>query len=130
MPKTVECFGSITKELHLETNQSKGTVLLLLFYIFACIFSFEQFCINYCNEKLQQLFIELVLKQEQEEYMREGIKWTHIEYFNNKIICDLVEQPHKGVLAIWVHLILSLKHSAETECDQYYLQLKFSGSQT
>lgn len=62
--------------------------------------SFEQFCINYCNEKLQQLFIELVLKQEQEEYMREGIQWIHVDYFNNKVICDLVEQPHKGVLAI------------------------------
>ena len=64
------------------------------------IFSFEQFCINYCNEKLQQLFIELVLKQEQEEYMKEGIEWVHIEYFNNKVIVDLVEQPHKGILAI------------------------------
>ena len=42
------------------------------------IFSFEQFCINYCNEKLQQLFIELVLKQEQDEYQREGIKWQHV----------------------------------------------------
>ncbi|KAK2160949.1 hypothetical protein LSH36_124g01005 [Paralvinella palmiformis] len=62
--------------------------------------SFEQFCINYCNEKLQQLFIELVLKQEQEEYMREGIEWQHVEYFNNKIICELVEAPHTGVLAI------------------------------
>ncbi|XP_063236285.1 unconventional myosin ID [Bacillus rossius redtenbacheri] len=62
--------------------------------------SFEQFCINYCNEKLQQLFIELVLKQEQEEYFREGIEWKNVEYFNNQIICDLVEEPHKGVLAI------------------------------
>ncbi|GFO41945.1 unconventional myosin-id-like [Plakobranchus ocellatus] len=62
--------------------------------------SFEQFCINYCNEKLQQLFIELVLKQEQEEYMREGIEWQHVDYFNNKVICDLVELPHKGVFAI------------------------------
>ena len=42
------------------------------------IFSFEQFCINYCNEKLQQLFIELVLKQEQDEYQKEGIKWQHV----------------------------------------------------
>ena len=40
--------------------------------------SFEQLCINYCNEKLQQLFIELVLKQEQEEYKREGIEWVHV----------------------------------------------------
>ncbi|XP_043255294.1 unconventional myosin ID [Colletes gigas] len=62
--------------------------------------SFEQFCINYCNEKLQQLFIELVLKQEQEEYKREGIAWQNIDYFNNQIICDLVEQQHKGIIAI------------------------------
>ena len=47
--------------------------------------SFEQFCINYCNEKLQQLFIELVLKQQQDEYRREGIEWVHIEYFNNQV---------------------------------------------
>uniref|UniRef100_A0A8C6TTQ7 Unconventional myosin-Id n=1 Tax=Neogobius melanostomus TaxID=47308 RepID=A0A8C6TTQ7_9GOBI len=61
---------------------------------------FEQFCINYCNEKLQQLFIQLVLKQEQEEYQREGIPWKHIDYFNNQIIVDLVEQQHKGIFSI------------------------------
>ncbi|XP_034286415.1 unconventional myosin-Ig isoform X2 [Pantherophis guttatus] len=62
--------------------------------------SFEQFCINYCNEKLQQLFIELILQQEQQEYQREGIEWQHIEYFDNQIIVDLVEEPHKGIIAI------------------------------
>ncbi|RVE55153.1 hypothetical protein evm_000051 [Chilo suppressalis] len=62
--------------------------------------SFEQFCINFCNEKLQQLFIELTLKQEQEEYLREGIVWEPVEYFNNIIICDLIEARHKGIIAI------------------------------
>ncbi|KAK2710802.1 hypothetical protein QYM36_012099, partial [Artemia franciscana] len=62
--------------------------------------SFEQFCINYCNEKLQQLFIELTLKSEQEEYLREGIQWEPIKYFDNKIIVDLVEEKHKGIIAI------------------------------
>uniref|UniRef100_A0A672NR10 Osteoclast-stimulating factor 1 n=1 Tax=Sinocyclocheilus grahami TaxID=75366 RepID=A0A672NR10_SINGR len=52
---------------------------------------FEQFCINFVNEKLQQIFIELTLKAEQEEYVQEGIRWTPIEYFNNKIVCDLIE---------------------------------------
>ncbi|CAB4007704.1 unconventional myosin-Ic-like isoform X1 [Paramuricea clavata] len=61
---------------------------------------FEQFCINYCNEKLQQLFIELTLKSEQEEYMREGIEWEPVEYFNNKVICDLIEEKHKGIIAV------------------------------
>ncbi|XP_069471783.1 unconventional myosin-Ib isoform X2 [Ambystoma mexicanum] len=62
--------------------------------------SFEQFIINYCNEKLQQIFIELTLKEEQEEYIREGIQWTHIEYFNNAIICDLIENNQNGILAM------------------------------
>nr|AAQ11360.1 myosin 1d [Xenopus laevis] len=62
--------------------------------------SLEQFCINYCNEKLQQLFIQLVLTQEQAEYQREGIPWKHIDYFDNQIIVDLVEQQHKGIISL------------------------------
>lgn len=66
------------------------------------------------------MIAELVLKQEQEEYNREGIEWTNIEYFNNQvkrtkmqislavliefnfkqIICELVEQQHKGIISI------------------------------
>ena len=67
-------------------------MILLLFNLF-CLFSlsFEQFCINYCNEKLQQLFVELVLRREQEEYRNEGIKWVHIEYFNNEAICKMMD---------------------------------------
>nr|CAI5842506.1 unnamed protein product [Callosobruchus analis] len=81
--------------------------------------SFEQFCINYCNEKLQQLFIELVLKQEQEEYNREGIAWTNIEYFNNQIICDLVEAPHKGIISIMDD---ACKMTAEKVTDELLLE--------
>ncbi|KAL9967896.1 hypothetical protein ACROYT_G026203 [Oculina patagonica] len=62
--------------------------------------SFEQFIINYCNEKLQQIFIELTLQSEQEEYVREGIEWTTIDYFNNAIICDLIEKSHVGIIAL------------------------------
>ncbi|XP_063780654.1 unconventional myosin-Ig [Pseudophryne corroboree] len=76
--------------------------------------SFEQFCINYCNEKLQQLFIELILRQEQNEYQREGIEWQHIEYFNNQIIVDLVEQPHKGIISILDEACLTVGDVTDT----------------
>ncbi|XP_065189754.1 unconventional myosin-Ia-like [Sycon ciliatum] len=62
--------------------------------------SFEQFCINYCNEKLQQLFIDVTLKTEQAEYEAEGIDWVSIPYFDNKAICDLIDKRPNGVLAM------------------------------
>ncbi|KAF8431357.1 P-loop containing nucleoside triphosphate hydrolase protein [Terfezia claveryi] len=62
--------------------------------------SFEQICINYVNEKLQQIFIQLTLRTEQEEYAREQITWTPITYFDNKIVCDLIEEKRPpGVFA-------------------------------
>ncbi|XP_059206016.1 unconventional myosin-Ig [Centropristis striata] len=78
--------------------------------------SFEQFCINYCNEKLQQLFIEVILRQEQGEYQREGIVWQHIDYFNNQIIVDLVEQPHKGIISILDEACLTVGKVTDTVC--------------
>ncbi|XP_053465671.1 unconventional myosin-Ig isoform X2 [Nycticebus coucang] len=80
--------------------------------------SFEQFCINYCNEKLQQLFIQLILKQEQEEYEREGITWQSVEYFNNATIVDLVERPHRGILAV----LDEACSAAGTITDRIFLQ--------
>ena len=53
--------------------------------------SFEQLCINYVNEKLQQLFISQTLKAEQDEYAREGIEWTPVTYFNNEVVCKLID---------------------------------------
>lgn len=84
-------------------GSATGTVIGVLdiygFEIFPAN-GFEQFCINYCNEKLQQLFIELVMKREQDEYTREGISWVEVTYFDNKGICDMVENPKNGIIAI------------------------------
>lgn len=70
--------------------------------------SFEQFCINYCNEKLHQLFIELTLKSEQEEYQREEIDWQPITYFDNKPICSLIESKPLGIIDILVNCFIEI----------------------
>uniref|UniRef100_A0A672L0I3 Unconventional myosin-Ie-like n=1 Tax=Sinocyclocheilus grahami TaxID=75366 RepID=A0A672L0I3_SINGR len=84
---------------------------------------FEQFCINFVNEKLQQIFIELTLKAEQEEYVQEGIKWTPIEYFNNKVVCDLIESKLNppGIMSI-LDDVCATMHAKGEGADQTLLQ--------
>eukprot|EP01133_Synstelium_polycarpum_P004330 gene4330-5057_t len=87
---------------------------------------FEQFCINFVNEKLQQFFIELTLKAEQEEYVKEGIKWEPIKYFNNQIVCDLIEgKAPPGIFSL-LDDICSTLHAQSTGTDQKFLE-KMSG---
>ncbi|XP_073711799.1 myosin VIa isoform X6 [Misgurnus anguillicaudatus] len=62
--------------------------------------SFEQFCINYCNEKLQQFFNERILKEEQELYQREGLGVNEVHYVDNQDCIDLVESKLVGILDI------------------------------
>uniref|UniRef100_A0A7N8WMT5 Unconventional myosin-VI n=1 Tax=Mastacembelus armatus TaxID=205130 RepID=A0A7N8WMT5_9TELE len=62
--------------------------------------SFEQFCINYCNEKLQQFFNERILKEEQELYQREGLGVNEVHYVDNQDCIDLVEGKLVGILDI------------------------------
>ncbi|KAG8585671.1 hypothetical protein GDO81_005104 [Engystomops pustulosus] len=92
----------INESIKVSEFQGKKVMGVLDIYGFEILEenSFEQFIINYCNEKLQQIFIQMTLKEEQGEYRREGIEWTQIEFFDNEIICKLIEDNTKGILAI------------------------------
>ncbi|KAL7989856.1 hypothetical protein Chor_012522 [Crotalus horridus] len=95
-------INRINESIKVKTTERKKVMGVLDIYGFE-IFqdnSFEQFIINYCNEKLQQIFILLTLKEEQEEYIREGITWTHVDYFDNSIICNLIEDNKSGILSM------------------------------
>ncbi|KZS14110.1 Myosin-IB [Daphnia magna] len=61
---------------------------------------FEQLIINYCNEKLQHYVTEIVVKEEQEIYMQEGLEWSPILFPDNLAVCDLIEKHNLGLLAI------------------------------
>lgn len=62
--------------------------------------SFEQFCINYCNEKLQQFFNQTILKNEQELYRREGLNIPEIKFADNQDCIDVIETKNNGILTL------------------------------
>eukprot|EP00759_Apiculatamorpha_spiralis_P036007 PhF_6_TR36375/c0_g1_i1/m.53441/K10356/MYO1; myosin I len=90
---------------------------------------FEQFCINYVNEKLQQIFIELTLKVEQEEYVKEKIKWEPIKFFNNKIVCELIEgKSPPGLFLILDDVCATMTKEKESVADMKLLDKLEAGS--
>uniref|UniRef100_A0A674EQJ7 Osteoclast-stimulating factor 1 n=1 Tax=Salmo trutta TaxID=8032 RepID=A0A674EQJ7_SALTR len=116
----VESINKAIVKVHQEFNI--GVLDIYGFEIFQKN-GFEQFCINFVNEKLQQIFIELTLKAEQEEYIQEGIRWTPIEYFNNKIVCDLIESKLNppGIMSI-LDDVCATMHAVGEGADQTMLQ--------
>ncbi|KAG2371896.1 Myosin-2 protein [Vigna angularis] len=62
--------------------------------------SFEQFCINYANERLQQHFNRHLFKLEQEDYELDGIDWTRVEFEDNQVCLDLFEKKPLGLFSL------------------------------
>ncbi|KAF9623991.1 hypothetical protein IFM89_007689 [Coptis chinensis] len=62
--------------------------------------SFEQFCINYANERLQQHFNRHLFKLEQEEYIQDGIDWAKVDFEDNQDCLNLFERKPLGLLSL------------------------------
>ncbi|XP_038690789.1 myosin-2-like isoform X2 [Tripterygium wilfordii] len=62
--------------------------------------SFEQFCINYANERLQQHFNRHLFKLKQEEYELDGVDWTKVDFEDNQECLNLIEKKPIGLLSL------------------------------
>jgi len=97
------------------------TDFYLVYYIFIVLeflttlpsASFEQLCINFANEKLQQHFNKHVFKMEQEEYKTEEINWSYIEFVDNQDILDLIEKKPIGIVSLLDEACLVKQHAWE-----------------
>ncbi|KAL7147023.1 hypothetical protein ABFS83_06G080800 [Erythranthe nasuta] len=86
--------------------------------------SFEQFCINFTNEKLQQHFNQHVFKMEQEEYTKEAINWSYIEFVDNQDVLDLIEKKPGGIIALLDEACMFPKSTHETFSNKLYQTFK------
>lgn len=85
--------------------------------------SFEQFCINYANEVLQQQFNWHVFKLEQDEYVREGIDWQFITFTDNQPVIDLIESKPIGILCLLDEECRMPQGNDRTWCSKLYKQI-------
>ncbi|XP_050206968.1 myosin-6-like [Mercurialis annua] len=86
--------------------------------------SFEQFCINLTNEKLQQHFNQHVFKMEQEEYTKEEINWSYIDFVDNQDILDLIEKKPGGIIALLDEACMFPRSTHETFAQKLYQTFK------
>lgn len=86
--------------------------------------SFEQFCINLTNEKLQQHFNQHVFKMEQEEYTKEEINWSYIEFIDNQDVLDLIEKKPGGIIALLDEACVLPRSTHETFAQKLYQTYK------
>ncbi|EMS55825.1 Myosin-J heavy chain [Triticum urartu] len=86
--------------------------------------SFEQLCINFTNEKLQQHFNQNVFKMEQEEYNREQIDWSYIEFVDNQDVLDLIERKPGGIIALLDEACMFPKCTHESFSQKLYEKFK------
>uniref|UniRef100_M8BWI6 Myosin-J heavy chain n=1 Tax=Aegilops tauschii TaxID=37682 RepID=M8BWI6_AEGTA len=86
--------------------------------------SFEQFCINLTNEKLQQHFNQHVFKMEQEEYTKEEIDWSYIQFVDNQEILDLIEKKPGGIIALLDETCMLRNSTHETFAEKLYQKYK------
>jgi len=93
-----------TINLSIEINNKlvRSTIGVLDIFGFECFQnnSFEQLCINYTNETLQQQFNQYIFKMEQIEYHKEKIQWSFIEFPDNQDCLDLIENKISGIFAM------------------------------
>ncbi|KAL0426822.1 UNVERIFIED_CONTAM: Myosin-17 [Sesamum latifolium] len=118
-------FDWIVDKINISIGQdpnSKAIIGVLDIYGFESFKqnSFEQFCINFTNEKLQQHFNQHVFKMEQEDYEKEQINWSYIEFVDNQDVLDLIEKKPGGIIALLDEACMFPKSTHETFAQKLY----------
>nr|XP_025614825.1 myosin-2 isoform X2 [Arachis hypogaea] len=92
----------VNKALEVGKRRTGRSISILDIYGFESFQknSFEQFCINYANERLQQHFNRHLFKLEQEDYELDGVDWTKVEFEDNQVCLDLFEKKPLGLLSL------------------------------
>ncbi|KAK8342172.1 hypothetical protein V6Z11_A08G219500 [Gossypium hirsutum] len=122
-------FDWLVKKINVSIGQdpdSKCLIGVLDIYGFESFktSSFEQFCINFTNEKLQQHFNQHVFKMEQSVYQEEEIDWSYIDFVDNQDVLDLIEKKPGGIISLLDETCMFPKSTHETFAQKLYQTFK------